>query len=252
MNLFCKIILYFKILANFQLNLAHEQIRSSLELFDYQNTPVKLTILIATIEKRETKFIKLYHKLLAQIKKNNLTLEVEILLYQDNQTCPLGRKRNLLVEHAKGKYICFIDDDDDICNNYVSLIYNALKTNPDCVNCPGILYRPGSRRPPQKFVHSLKYHSAFIKNKIACSPVYHLNPIKRKIAILVKFPEQNYNEDTIWAKKLYDLNLLKNEFEIIEPYYFYYYDYHKSQAIPDCAKQDRSIKWTPQGKLIRK
>jgi len=118
------------------------------------------------------------------------------------------------------------------------------------VSCTGILYRPN--RTPKKFVHSLKYKNAFNKDGVAYSPVYHLNPIKRLLARSVKFPEQNYNEDTVWARKLQDLNLLKKEIEINEPYYFYHYDYQKSQAIPEAAKQDRRIKWNPQGELTIK
>lgn len=223
---------------------------SSLDLFNYQNTPVKLSILIATIDQRQAQFSKLYCKLLEQIKKDKLEHQVEVLFFKDDQTITLGAKRNQLVAQAKGEYVCFLDDDDDICNQYVRLICNALRTNPDCASCTGILYRPN--KPAKTFVHSLKYNHAFNQDGIAYSPVYHLNPIKRKIALQVKFPEQNYNEDTVWAKRLRDSKLLKKETEIKQPYYFYYYDYQKSQAVPEEAKKDRRIKWNPQGELTIK
>lgn len=247
-------LLYKRHANNFGLNLSQilpkYWLTSSLDLFNYQNTPVKLSILIATIDKRQEQFTKLYCKLLDQIKQSKLEHQVEVLFFKDDQTIPLGAKRNQLVAQAKGEYVCFLDDDDDVCDQYVRLIYQALITRPDCVSCTGILYRPG--RTPKTFVHSLKYQHAFNKKNIACSPVYHLNPIKRSIAILAKFPEQNYNEDTVWAKQIQALNLLKKEVEIKQPYYFYHYDYQKSEAIPEAAKHDRRIKWKPNGELTIK
>ena len=239
--------------ANFDLALEavlpQYYLSSSLDLFNYKNTPVKLSILITTIDKRQEQFATLYRKLMDQIQGNRLEHQVEVLFFKDNQTHKVGYKRNCLIENAKGEYVCFLDDDDDIHEKYVKLIYEALKSKPDCVSCTGIMYKPNQA--PQKFVHSLKYHGAFVENNVACSPVYHLNPVKREYALQAKFPEQNYNEDTTWARRLYDLQLLKTEVEINEPYYFYHHDYNKSEAVPECAKKDRRIRWNPQGMLIR-
>lgn len=224
------------------------KITSSLDLFNYQNTKVRLSILIATIDKRQEQFANLYRKLLDQIQKHHLEHLVEVCFFKDNQTINVGSKRNQLLAAAKGEYVCFLDDDDDVDPEYVKLIYEALKTNPDCVSCTGIIYKPDTE--PQKFVHSLKYHRAFEENGVAYSPVYHLNPIKRALAIQAKFPEQNYNEDTTWARRIYDLKLLKTEVEINQPYYHYYHDYNKSEAVPECAKKDRRIRWNPYGMLV--
>lgn len=226
---------------------ANPQLVSSLANLNHNNQ-VKLSILIATIKIREKQFNQLYQKILNQIKELNLLNQVEILYFQDNQTNSVGYKRNYLIDQALGEYVCFIDDDDDVHEYYIKLIYDALKTEPDCVSCTGIIYQPNQK--PIKFVHSLKYHKAVKLNHVLCSPVYHLNPVKKIYAAQAKFPEQNYNEDTTWAKRLYQLKLLKTEVEIKTPYYFYYYDYQKSQAIPACAQHNRNIKWNAKGQLV--
>lgn len=222
---------------------------SSLANLNYINSSqIKLSILIATIKIREKQFNQLYQKILKQIKAQDLLNQVEILYFQDNQTSPVGYKRNCLMDQALGEYICFVDDDDDVHEDYIKLIYAALETKPDCVSCTGMIYQPNKL--PIKFEHSLKYHKAIKLNHVLCSPVYHLNPVKKSYAIQARFPEQNYNEDTTWAKRLYQLKLLKTEVEIKTPYYFYYYDYQKSQAIPACAQHNRNIKWNAKGQLV--
>ncbi len=227
-------------------------ISSSLELFDYQDTPIRLSILIATIEKRHDKFETIYQKVLKQIIDNHLEHVVEILYFKDNQTVSLGTKRNELVNLAKGEYVCFLDDDDDVSDDYVELIYNALKTNPDCVSCVGIVSMPNHA--PRKFIHSLKYHYAFMKGAISCSPVYHLNTMKRSIAIQIKFPEQNYNEDTTWSKRLHDSKLLKTEVDVKDnkPIYFYQYNPATSEAVPDQVRRNRNKTWNAKGQIINR
>lgn len=224
------------------------QLPTSLDLFNYKGEPIKLSILIATIDKRQDKFTELYRSLIKQIHSGGFEHKVEVVFFKDNQTHNVGYKRNKLIEASKGEYVCFVDDDDKVHENYVKILYDALKTNPDCVSCTGTTYKPNKE--PFNFVHSLKYHKAFKENNVAYSPVYHLNPVRREYAIKAKFPDQNYNEDTTWARRLYDLKLLKTEVEIKEPYYFYYLDYNKSEAIPEAARKDRRIRWNPYGMLV--
>jgi hypothetical protein len=234
-----KVLIIMMLCINAQHNLATSEpkieIGSSLELFNYQDTPVKLSILIATIEKRADLFDKLYTKLIDQLKSFNLEQVVEVAYFKDNQIVTLGYKRNALIHKAKGEYVCFLDDDDGVCEDYTKLLYDACCQGADCVSCTGILYLNGFKR--RTFVHSLKYTTAFTKNGIAYSPVYHLNPVKRNLAIQIPYPDQNFNEDGIWVKKMMASGLLKTEYEVTKPYYFYYYNPSKSQAVPKAKKQ---------------
>jgi len=226
MNLFLKLILCINLLVNSNFILTSEQIGSSLDMFDYQDTPIRLSILIATIEKRTQSFNKLYQKLLDQLKTYNLETAVEILFYKDNQTVPLGRKRNWLVQNAKGEYVCFLDDDDDVCEDYLKLLFIACASKLDCVSCTGLFFMPNKK--PRIFKHSLKYKRIFLdKNGISYSPVYHINPVRKDIAIQVLFPEQNRQEDDVWSEQLMNRKLLKTEFEVKKPYYFYHYEPNK-------------------------
>ena len=60
--------------------------------------------------------------------KSQLTDEVELILCFDNRHLSLGAKRNLVLGRAKGEFITFIDDDDDISDDYVSTLLNEIKT----------------------------------------------------------------------------------------------------------------------------
>ncbi len=179
----------------------------------------KWSILIPTLKERKKVFQELYTKLTKQIKDNNLENVVEIVVLSDNRTKSIGQKRNELLEQSTGEYICFVDDDDDIHEHYIEMIYNALLTNPDCVNLIGIKTTNGKQ--PRTFIHSIKYTSWFEKDFIYYRPPNHLNTIRRDIAIKFKFPEKNHGEDADWSMQIAKSGLLKKEALISEPYYFY-------------------------------
>lgn len=141
------------------------------------NKDLKLSILIPTLEKRKTVFNKLYNKLIDQIEKFNLKNNVEIVVSCDNGQKPTGQKRNELLQKSNGLYTCFLDDDDDVSNDYIKLIYDATLKDPDCISLTGIITFDGKN--PKKFIHSIKYDSYFEKNNIYYRPPNHLNPIKR-------------------------------------------------------------------------
>lgn len=179
------------------------------------------SILICTLEERRKSFDCLYEKLMKQIENCGLEKEIEILWFLDNREASVGYKRNFLLQASQGKYINFIDDDDDIHDNYIHMIYEKLKKGPDCVSLIGIITTDDRR--PKKFIHSIRYKTYFEESGVYFRPPNHLNPIKRSIAIQFPFPNKYFGEDTDWAMMIARSGLIKKEEEIREPYYFYKY-----------------------------
>ncbi|MDR3646571.1 MAG: FkbM family methyltransferase [Candidatus Babeliales bacterium] len=194
-------------------------------------TPKDLSILICTLDERASIFENLFNKLNKQIKDLGLQDKVEVLYYKDNREVSVGTKRNSLLEQASGKYTCFADDDDDVHDDYIKMLHDKLKTNPDCVSLVGTITTNGSS--PKRFIHSLRYKSYSEDAKNYYRPPNHLNVIKRSLAIQFHFPEKYYGEDFDWAMQVCRSGLLKTEEVINEPYYFYLYRNYTSQVGQD-------------------
>lgn len=186
-----------------------------------QNFSKVWSILICTLDERKDQFNYIYTKLQNQIKENGLENNVEILSFCDNRNFSVGHKRNALLRASKGLYTCFVDDDDDVHNEYVKMIHNKLKRNPDCVSLLGIY--TVNHQNPRFFKHSIVYRSYFESNNVFYRPPNHLNPIRRSIAAQFLFPKITIGEDTDWAMQIARSGLLKTEEDIQIPYYFYNY-----------------------------
>lgn len=187
--------------------------------------PIKLSILICTLSDRYV-FLE---RLLTCLNKQK-TEEVEILVNCDNREKTIGKKRNELIERSSGDYISFIDDDDLVSDTYISLVLNAIKTNPDVLGLHLLMTQNGSHE--ERTYHSLKYTHWWDepdpdrpgKRRYFRNP-NHLNPVKRGHAVKVKFPELNHGEDHDYSKNLFQY--LKTEEYIEEPIYFYLYRSNK-------------------------
>ncbi len=177
----------------------------------------KLSILIATIEERFDSFKKLY-----DILESQLTDEVEILFLRDNKEMNIGEKRNKLISMSEADYICFIDDDDLISNNYISKLLEGIQTQPDNISLTGIV-RFLNGKFDGIFIHSIRYKELFNDEQVYYRPPNHLNVIKRSIAKQFPFPSIDFGEDTEYCIMLRDSGLLKNEYRIDEPLYIYNY-----------------------------
>lgn len=172
---------------------------------------MKLSILICTIVGREKSLTCLLDALKKQTNK-----QVEVLFESDNKKITTGAKRNILLKKAQGDYICFVDDDDMISEDYVSKILKALETNPDCCSLQGRLIRG---KATNLFIHSLQYDSWFEKNSIYYRYPNHLNTVKRELALQVMFPDKTHGEDKHYSDNLF--LLLKTEVKIEGIIYFY-------------------------------
>ncbi|PSF36239.1 hypothetical protein C7H19_13610 [Aphanothece hegewaldii CCALA 016] len=182
---------------------------------------ILLSILIPTLESRKNQYERLYQKLSQQISAHSLIDKVEILQFLDNQENSIGFKRNKLIQSAKGKFIAFVDDDDDVSDNYIPLICCILKENPniDCIGIKGLITFAGKK--PKVFIHSLQYQKYFSQNGIYYRPPYHLNPIKREIARQYLFEDISYSEDVDWAMRICQNQALQTEYFIDQVIYYY-------------------------------
>lgn len=184
---------------------------------------MNLSILICTIPNRIEMFNMLQNKILSQIEKANSN-EVEILS-NDRLDITTGEKRNILLSQAKGEYLCFVDDDDDVADYYIEELLNAIKSKKDCVSLKGIITWDGDN--PEIFEHSTKYKE-YSNNLRFQEVVYerypnHLNCIKSSIAKQISFTHKNHSEDTDFADALFRSGLLQTEHHIEKILYYYRY-----------------------------
>ncbi len=85
------------------------------------------SVLIPSVPERIEKMQRLFEKIQSQI--TVIGADVEILVFIDNRKRTIGYKREALVQSAQGDYLAFVDDDDDVKDNYISAIVEAIKNN---------------------------------------------------------------------------------------------------------------------------
>ena len=187
---------------------------------------MKLSILICSLNRRKHFLDKLLSKLEAQ--QND---QVELITSIDDGELSIGAKRQKLLEDSNGEYIVFIDDDDDVSEDYVQKILSAIKSEPDVVGIHLIMNHDGHLS--GKTYHSIKYKNWY--DAPSENPQWryyyrnpnHLNPVKRNLALQVGFKDISNGEDRDYSMRL--LPLLATEEYIKSAIYFY-----NVRTIKDC------------------
>jgi hypothetical protein len=181
---------------------------------------IKLSILICSVEnnERQESLKKLIQELNTQIFSNYADNIVEILVEKDNGTISVGQKRNNLIEKAKGEFICFIDDDDFVTENYLSTILHHLNSELDILLISIQHIENGVNKPkiiPSLYIDNLDTGEAVFKTNH-----FHLCPHKKTIANKVLFECINFSEDMIYSQKM--VNHINNHYLISQPIYIYF------------------------------
>jgi glycosyltransferase involved in cell wall biosynthesis len=141
------------------------------------------------------------------------------VLIQPDENINVGRKRNILLQKASGDFVVFIDDDDEIHDNYIDAFMNAIESNPDadCIGYRGYITFDGTSR--KDWVISIKCKTWYEENGVYYRTPNHISPVKRSIAMQVMFPEIEFGEDSEYSQGIYPL--LKEEVFIDEQLYHY-------------------------------
>ena len=186
-----------------------------------------LSILIPTLPIRIESYCRIIKKLSSQINENHAQNMVQILTFCDTKEYSVGHKRNWLLENSVGKYVCFIDDDDDISDDYIKEILLAIPSNADCITFLGE-YIDESKTKDFSIskMHNRDYNSDDTYYRLP----NHLCPVKRDIAIKSMFTLKNFGEDADYSK---NINMvISNEFHINKKLYFYMFSHSESQTLP--------------------
>lgn len=164
-----------------------------------------------------------------QIKDNNLEKKVEHLIVIDNKVRTIGRKRDNLVQCAIGQYVAFVDDDDDISDDYVLELVNAIKNNP---HVDVITFKQNCfiENYPKSIVNfGLNYENeAYVPNTEFKRKPYHICAWKTSLAQKYRFPSSNYGEDAGWLSQLWEV--AKTEYHIDKVLHAYVHSDGTSEA----------------------
>lgn len=182
----------------------------------------KLSILIPYTEDRADMVLDLVHN----IQEQSTIEDVEILT-DVHPTDSIGTKRNRLLQMANGDYVCFIDSDDEISDDFVSELMYGINNGYDCCSLRGVITWDGVN--PEIFEHSIRYKAYATTSNAIKYERYpnHLNCIKASIAKRFVFPEINHGEDTDWATQVFNSGLINTEHFIDKVLYHYQYRRNK-------------------------
>ncbi len=176
---------------------------------------IKLSILICSLTERSSKFLS---PLLESLEKQIENQPVEIIVFSDNAKRPIGKKRNDCLLLSQGEYVCFVDDDDRISDDYVLSILNSISKNPDVIVFDAEISFNGENK------KKVKYGKEF--NYCELNSVYYRHPnhlmVHKKNNITESYKEIKTGEDDEWAFRM--LNNIKIQERIDRV--LYYYDYN--------------------------
>lgn len=173
---------------------------------------VELSILVCSLIERRSMLNNLLSILELQVKSN-----VELLVISDNVKRTIGEKRNDLIDISKGKYFCFIDDDDRVSSDYIELILSKTILDPDVVVFNAEITFDGQR--PKLVKYGMEYEHGEAPEAYYRRP-NHLMVHKRS-NVTERFLLKSWGEDDEWAtRRLKTINTQEKIDKIL-----YHYDY---------------------------
>ena len=173
---------------------------------------IKLSILILSIPSRIHFLKPLMEKLENQIGERE---DVEIISLMDNKSLGISEKRNELMKIARGSHLAWIDDDDDVADNYVSKLTETITINPnvDVISFDQMCFLEGKEA--RVFAEMGNPHEDVVfdytsmRYKDTLRPPYHWCVWKTSLAASESFRNPHSNkgvqigEDLDWLTRLY-------------------------------------------------
>lgn len=173
-----------------------------------------LSILVCTIKSRQLLCGRLLGILRPQLERLQTGMSappIELLLDEDDGDVPIGQKRNRLLEQAVGEYLCFIDDDDTVADDYVSSIVEAIQAQgtsslglPDCIGFRANWYEDGKQTADATYSIRNEKRREVLRGEryVVERQPGHLTPVRRELALAVGFEPWSFGEDADFSIRL--------------------------------------------------
>lgn len=170
---------------------------------------VILSILICTIPERVQKFTLLMHEISRQqeeLSHSHPTLGGVELVWNDSPHVlkgglSVGKKREELVYRASGKYLCFVDDDEDIAPNYIESLVRLCQYDVDvCTFRAMVKMKSYWGLVDMKLAY--KVNDQMNPEYTVRRPPWHICPVRSVYAKMFSFSDKNNAEDFEWMEKV--------------------------------------------------
>jgi hypothetical protein len=168
----------------------------------------ELSILIPTMPGRETSLKRLTESIHEKMARICPDIRYEIRIGFDNREWTVGAKRQALLQAAEGKYVAFVDDDDEITNAYMEDVASTIKGKYHVMRLRGQISQ-------YTFTHSVenKLDAPMARGEVFLRPPNHLNPMMTDIAKLISFKDAYRGEDLEWTIRMAQSGFLQKEFQ---------------------------------------
>jgi Glycosyl transferase family 2 len=187
--------------------------------FDLDLNQPLLSILTPSVPERIDSHLK---KLIDKLKKQIGNKNVEHLIFIDNRKRSIGAKRETLVQMANGKYMAFVDDDDDISNDYIDSLLEGIKHNPDVVTFKQYCHVNDNEVSVINFSLKNKTNEEYYPGGYINRVPFHVCAWKSELGKKYAFSDKNYSEDWFWAEQL--AKEAKTEYHIDKVIHTYIYN----------------------------
>ena len=166
------------------------------------------SVLIPTIPGREASLQALLQSIREKVARLAPSLRVEYCIKFDNKELSIGMKREHLLQEARGKYMAFIDDDDNITDAYIEDLAATIQGQYSVMRLRG-------QMADYTFTHSLDIplNGMMAVNGVFVRPPNHLNPMMTDVAKLIHFKDGTRGEDLDWTLRLARSKLLTREYQ---------------------------------------
>lgn len=170
---------------------------------------IMLSILIPTIPERVDMCVTLLNKIKKQydyiLHVHPSLGDVEFIIDEKPRFLDggpsIGKKREGLVRRAAGRYLCFLDDDEDIAGNYLETLLRLCQSRADVITFRS-LANLDSYWCVVDMSLSHKVNDETAPDIIAKRPPWHICPVKSHLAKVHTFEDSNYGEDWGWFQKV--------------------------------------------------